>query len=269
MHPVITSTQNPKVKQAVALKKSRDRKREKRFLLEGWREFELAIHAGYEPESVFFNPEQIAAETFISIGITEQKLLPVSAGVFSKLAVREAGSRVVAVFKTLSHTLSELKLSENPLLLVVESIEKPGNLGALLRTADAAGVEAVIVCDPLVDFYNPNVIRSSIGTVFTCQLAAAESQIAVDWLKAQNIQILCTHLEAAQPYVTVDFTIPSAIVMGTEATGLSATWTQQSDANIIIPMHGAIDSLNVSVATAVVTFEAVRQRNQQMHFSPH
>lgn len=260
MHPLITSLQNPKVKQALTLEKSRERKKQQRFLLEGFREFQLALQAGYQPKTVFFDPNQIDPEELTNAGVAEQYMIPVNSAVFSKLAVRSETAQVVAVVPSGKHTLQDLKLFENPLVLVAEAVEKPGNLGALLRTAHAAGADALIICDPLTDFYNPNVIRSSVGTVFSCQTAAATSAETIQWLRDHHIQILCTHLQAAKPYTEADFAKPSAIVMGTEATGLSEQWAQQSDANIIIPMRGKIDSLNVSAAAAVVTFEAVRQR---------
>lgn len=260
MHPIITSFQNSKVKQALGLEKSRERKKQQRFLLEGFRELGLALKGGFIPTTVFFDPEQIDVPTLKDAGLNEQVLIPVQQNVFAKMAVRAETAQVVAVMPVRDNILQNLKLSEKPLILVVESVEKPGNLGALLRTADAAGLDAVIVCDPLVDFYNPNVIRSSVGTVFTCPVAAASSAETIAWLKNKGIKIYCTHLVAAKPYTLIDFTQPAAIVMGTEATGLSDQWPEQSDENIIIPMRGMIDSMNVSAAAAVVVFEAVRQR---------
>jgi TrmH family RNA methyltransferase len=143
---------------------------------------------------------------------------------------------------------------------VLESVEKPGNLGAILRTADAAGLDSVIICDPQTDFYNPNVIRSSIGCIFTNQVASATSDETLAWLKKNNITPYSTYLKASRPYHAVDFTKPSAIVMGTESTGLSDTWITPDQNPIIIPMQGRIDSMNVSTAAAVVVFEARRQR---------
>jgi TrmH family RNA methyltransferase len=146
------------------------------------------------------------------------------------------------------------------LILILESVEKPGNLGAMLRTADAAGIDAVICCESQTDFYNPNVIRSSIGTVFTTQIASASTVDTIQWLKEKEIKIYCTYLLAAMPYHKVDFRQRCAIVMGTESQGLTESWINHADANIIIPMQGKIDSLNVSTAAAVVVFEAKRQR---------
>jgi TrmH family RNA methyltransferase len=158
------------------------------------------------------------------------------------------------------HALENLALSKNPLLLILEAVEKPGNLGAVLRTADAAGIDAVIICDQLVDFYNPNVIRSSVGCVFTNQIASAPSEHAIEWLKKNKINVYCTYLKASKPYYEIDYTHPAAIVMGTESQGLSNKWIENAEANIIIPMRGKIDSMNVSTAAAVVIFEAARQR---------
>lgn len=261
MHPPISSTQNPKVKRALALEKSRERKKQQRFLIEGWREFRHAIEAGYTAESIFYNPEQLTEQSLLDVVGDPQLLLPVSEAVFAKLAYRESTAGVVAVMKSKSHQLSDLVLPEKALILVVEAVEKPGNLGALLRTADAANLDAVIICDPLVDFYNPNVVRSSVGTVFTRQLAAASSSETIAFLRDQGIKIFCTHLQAAVPYTEVDYSGRTAIVAGTEASGLSEIWPASATHNIIIPMRGEIDSMNVSTATAVVVFEAIRQRS--------
>jgi TrmH family RNA methyltransferase len=167
---------------------------------------------------------------------------------------------VVAIAEQKVHRLDMLRLTDSPLLLILEGVEKPGNLGAILRTADAAGVDAVIICDPQTDFYNPNVIRSSIGCVFTTQIASADSAETIQWLKQKNTAIYCTYLQASEPYQNVDYLAPCAIVMGTESTGLSDIWIKNSNKNIIIPMQGKIDSMNVSTAAAVVVFEARRQR---------
>lgn len=260
MHFKITSTQNPKVKSLLALEKPRERRKQGLFIIEGKKEIRMALDAGYKIGNLFFCDEIISPQELSSLGTDDKLLIPVSAEVFDKIAIRESSGGVLAVAEQKANKLSELKLSSNPLVLVLEAVEKPGNLGAILRTADAAGVDAVITCDPQTDFYNPNVIRSSIGCVFSTQIASATSAETIDWLKKRNIQIFCTYLRASQPYYSVDFTMPSAIVMGTEATGLSDLWVRSGNANIIIPMQGKIDSMNVSTATAVVVFEAKRQR---------
>lgn len=260
MHFKITSTQNPKVKSLLALEKPRERRKQQLFVIEGKKEIGLAQEAGYKIGNIFFCDEIISAEEVGKLFRDDKLLIPVSKDVFDKLAVRENSGGMIAVAEQKLHTLDQITLSNNPLVLVLESVEKPGNLGAILRTADASGVDAVIICDPQTDFYNPNVIRSSIGCIFTKQVAAATSEETINWLKKNNIQIYCTYLKASKLYHLTDYTQPAAIVMGTEATGLSDTWVKNSDANIIIPMQGKIDSMNVSTAAAVVVFEAKRQR---------
>lgn len=260
MHFKITSTQNPKVKSLMALEKPRERRKQQLFIIEGKKEIALAVEAGYKIGNIFFCDEITTLDEIPDQLKDDKLIITVSKEVFDKIAVRESTGGVIAVAEQKPHLLSLIKLRKNPLVLILESVEKPGNLGAILRTADAAAVDAVIICDPQTDFYNPNVIRSSVGCVFTNQLAAVTSEEAIDWLKKNKIGIYCTSLQAAKPYYEIDFTQPTAIVMGTEATGLSQIWTKNSDANIIIPMQGKIDSMNVSNATAVVVFEAMRQR---------
>lgn len=260
MHFKITSTQNPKVKNLLALEKPRERRKQQLFVIEGKKELSLALEAGYKIGNVFFCDEIIQPDEIGKDLIEDKLLIPVSKEVFDKIAVRENSGGVIAVAEMKVHSLSKITFSNNPFVLILEGVEKPGNLGAILRTADAAGVDAVIICDPQTDFYNPNVIRSSIGCIFTKQVAAATSEETIQWLKKNNIAILCTYLEASKPYHTIDYTKPSAIVMGTESTGLTEVWTKNADANIIIPMSGKIDSMNVSTAAAVVVFEAKRQR---------
>jgi RNA methyltransferase, TrmH family len=260
MNFIITSAQNPKIKNLLALEKPRERRKQKVFVIEGKKEIGLAVEAGYTITNLFFCEDIITAEEVRTLLHDGNLLISVSKGVFDKIAVRENSGGIIAVAEQKTHTLDQLNLSTNPLVLVLEGVEKPGNLGAILRTADASGVDAVIICDPQTDFYNPNVIRSSIGCVFTKQVAAASSEDTIAWLKKNGIAIYCTYLKASKPYHLIDYTNPSAIVMGTEATGLSDVWVQNSAANIIIPMQGKIDSMNVSTATAVVVFEAKRQR---------
>src|SRR5687767_12534809 len=260
MHPIITSAQNPKIKNIISLEKASERKAQNSFLIEGTKELTLAIEGGYKVQSVFFCPDIIDAEALQSIVSNDQLLIPVQQNVFNKIAYRESTGGVIAVAGQKQHSLDTLKLSLNPLVLVMESVEKPGNLGAVLRTADAAGIDAVIICDPKVDFYNPNVIRSSVGCIFTNQIASASSLETIAWLRKKGIAILCTYLKASKPYHEVDYTKSAAIIMGTESTGLSEHWINETTDNIIIPMQGKIDSMNVSTAAAVVIFEASRQR---------
>ncbi|MFZ6013368.1 MAG: TrmH family RNA methyltransferase [Bacteroidota bacterium] len=260
MHFTITSVQNPKVKNLLALEKPRERRKQCLFVIEGKKEIGMALDAGYKIGNLFFCAEIISPEELKSLGADQKQLIPVSKEVFDKIAVRENSGGILAVAEQKTHRLDQIKLSVNPLILVLESVEKPGNLGAILRTADAAGADAVIICDPQTDFYNPNVIRSSIGCVFTTPIASATSEETIAWLKKNNVAIYCTYLQASRPYHLIDYKKSSAIVMGTEATGLSDTWVKNATTNIIIPMAGKIDSMNVSTATAVVVFEARRQR---------
>lgn len=259
---LITSIQNPKIKNFLALEKSRERREQNLFTIEGMPEIQQACAAGYVIQHLFFCEEIVSEKNIISIQPEARQRTAVSAAVFQKMAVREnsGGAAAIAVQKV--HDLNSVKLSANPLLLVMESVEKPGNLGAVLRTADAVGADAVIVCDPLVDFYNPNVVRASVGGVFTNQLAKCTSQEAITWLKKNKIAVLCTYLQASKPYDEIDFTKSSAIVLGTESTGLSAIWREHSDQHIIIPMNGKLDSLNVSNTAAIIAFEARRQRKK-------
>jgi TrmH family RNA methyltransferase len=260
MHTLITSPQNPKVKSLLALEKPRERRKQGVFVIEGTKEIGLAYGAGYTIGSLFFCEELISASKVQELVGTSPMLIPVARDVFEKIAVRENSGGVVAVAEQKVHRLNDLQLSPSPFVLILEGVEKPGNLGAILRTADAAGVDAVIICDPQTDFYNPNVIRSSVGCVFTTQIASADSAETIQWLKEKNMAIYCTYLQASEPYQNIDYKVPCAIVMGTEATGLSDIWVKGASKNIIIPMQGKIDSMNVSTAAAVVVFEARRQR---------
>lgn len=260
VHQLITSNHNPKVKSLLALGKPRERKKQCLFIIEGRKEIRLALKAGYRVGNLFFCQDLIRFDELMELGLSEKALLPVTREVYDKIAVRENTGGVIAVAEQKTHLLDNLSLSDNPLLLVLESVEKPGNLGALLRTADAAGLDAVILCDPQTDLYNPNVIRSSIGCIFTMPVAVATSEETMDWLAGHHISFYGASLLASKPYYEQDFTQPSAIVMGTESKGLSDKWTRHSRGNIIIPMAGLADSMNVSTAAAVLVFEARRQR---------
>lgn len=261
MHQLITSHHNPKIKSLMALEKPRARRKQGLFVIEGKKEIRLALEAGYKIGNLFFCPEIIHVSELNALLEEEKLLIPVSKDVFDKIAVRENSGGIIAVATVKTHRLEDLNLSSTPLILVLEAVEKPGNLGAILRSCDAAGIDAVIVCDPSTDIYNPNVIRSSIGCVFTNQLALTTAEEAINWLQQKKIGIVCTYLNRESvPYHTVDYTTPTAIVLGTEATGLSDRWAGHSQSNVIIPMCGKIDSMNVSTATAVIVFEAKRQR---------
>lgn len=257
----ITSVQNKLVKELFQLReKSRLRKKTNTFLIEGQREISLAVKGSYEIEKIFFVPDLFSVEQLDELNITAERIA-ISDEVYSKLALRDSTEGVIALAKGKSISLNELKFDkENPLILIGESIEKPGNVGALLRTADAANIDAVIISEAKSDFYNPNVIRSSVGCVFTNNIVSTTNDELIPWLKEKGIKVFSAALSASKPYTEVDFKGPSAIVVGTEATGLSDKWLNASDQNIIIPMEGEIDSMNVSVSAAIILFEAKRQR---------
>lgn len=258
----ITSLQNPKVKNILLLQeKSRERKRQNLFIIEGEREIMLALEGGYLLNSLFICNEVKPLSQQLSALLS--KTVPtynISKQVFDKLAYRENSDGLLALAVPKDNRLSGIMLSKNPFIIILEAVEKPGNLGAILRSADAAQVDAVIICDPLCDVYNPNAIRSSVGCLFTTQVAAASSEEVLAWLKENGISAYAAELQASQWYHETDMMKACAIVMGTEADGLTEFWLKNADARIKIPMRGKIDSLNVSVSTAILTFEAMRQR---------
>ena len=269
----ITSAQNSKIKLLLELQeKSKTRKKEGLFVVEGRRELLHCIEAGYIPFAVFFCPEIISESDRAEIEQTIEKqnmakggkmplAIEVPQQLYDKVAYRGGTEGVIAEMYCKGLTLDSLKLKENPLIVVLESVEKPGNLGAVLRSADASGVDAVIVCDPLTDMYNPNLIRSSIGAIFTVPVATAKSDEAIAWLKDKGAKIYTAQLQNSEWYYDTDMKGATAIVMGTEATGLTNAWRNAADAHIKIPMLGRLDSLNVSVSAAILMYEAVRQRN--------
>ncbi len=299
---LITSAQNPKLKRLLALQeKSRLRREEGVFVVEGRREFEHCIAVGFEIDSIFICPE-ICDAAWLGIppegrntrgsiaggpsrrdgGVSPKGELPkgeypnlrrvnvfyLSKDVYAKVAYREGTEGIIAEVKVKSLKLEDLMLRENPLIMVLEGVEKPGNLGAVLRSADAAGADAVIVCDPLTDLYNPNLIRASIGAIFTVPTVACSSEEAIAFLKARGIRILTAQLQDSSVYYDVDMTCGTAIVMGTESTGLTPIWRKAADAHILIPMLGRLDSLNVSVSAAILLYEAVRQRQNILSGAP-
>ena len=257
----ITSIQNPFIKSLVLLQeKAKARKQSGTFLIEGQREITLAIKGGYEIETILFYPE-IFSEIEAKKSAPTAELIEINKEVFEKLAYRDTTEGVIGVSKSKNLLLSDLKLSENPLILIAESPEKPGNIGALLRTADAANMDAVIIANPKGDLFNPNIVRSSVGCLFTNQIATGTTSEIIAYLKQHNINFYSATLQNANPYHIQDYTLPTALVVGTEATGLSQEWRDQATQNIIIPMQGEIDSMNVSVAAAILIYEAKRQRH--------
>jgi len=257
----ITSAQNPYVKQLVQLQeKAKARRQSGTFLIEGQRELQLARKGGYEIETVLFVSELLSENEVRSLAGRQAELIEISREVYQKLAYRDTTEGVISVAKSKSLALNDLQLGANPLVLVAEATEKPGNLGALLRTADAAKLDAVIIADPKGDLYNPNIVRSSVGCLFTNQIATGTTEEVIAYLKANNISIYCATLQDSAYYHEQDYSTPTALVVGTEATGLTHPWRDASTQNIIIPMQGEIDSMNVSVAAAILIFEAKRQR---------
>lgn len=258
----ISSLQNPRIKNMVKLGKHKERYEQNLFIIEGARELSLALAGGYKINSVFVCPELFEKTDYPEVlnTISQQQVFEVSLPVFEKISYRTGSDGLLVLAEPKSHKLSDLTLSDNPFIIILEAVEKPGNLGAILRTADAAHADAVIVCDPATDIYNPNAIRSSVGCLFTVPVAVCTSQEAIDFLRLRSIKSFAAELTAASWYQDADFTTPSAIVMGTEADGLTPFWLDNADYRIKIPMRGKIDSLNVSVSAAVITFEAMRQR---------
>ena len=260
----ITSVQNPFIKSLVQLQeKAKVRKQTGTFLIEGKREIELALKGGYELETILFLPEIISEKQLNDLITKPLNVIEISKEVYQKLAYRDTTEGILAIAKTKSLALSGLKLSKNPLILVGESLEKPGNVGAILRTADAANIDAVIIANPKSDLYNPNIVRSSVGCLFTRQIAVGTTEEVIAYLKANNINIYSATLQDSTEYHTQNYSTPTALIVGTEATGLSEKWRTESTKNIIIPMQGEIDSMNVSVAAAILLFEAKRQRQFQ------
>ncbi len=255
---LISSAQNPKIKRLLALQqKSQERRKSGLFVVEGRREVERCLRNGYQLDTVFVCDELLGSECLSLSGVRTVSVSPI---IYNKVAYRGGTEGIIAVVVAKELSLAELQLPDSPLVVVLESVEKPGNLGAVLRSADAAGVDAVIVCDPLTDLYNPNLIRSSTGAFFSVPCVACTSAECIDFLRQRGIQILTAQLQDSSLYYDIDMRRATAIVMGTEATGLTEQWRRAADAHIRIPMLGCVDSLNVSVSAAVLMYEAVRQR---------
>ena len=263
----VTSAQNPKIKEALTLQeKSKFRREKGLFIVEGRRELEHCINAGFNVRTLFLCPDLTddtpAQDLIYNIERVNPQCLfiEIPAHLYNKLAYRGSTEGIIAEIEYKSISLEEIKFKKNPLIIVLESVEKPGNLGAILRSADASGADAVIICDPLTDIYNPNLIRSSIGAVFTTQVVAASSEDTIKWLSENGINIFTAQLQDSKWYYDTDMTLGTAIVMGTEAEGLSTLWREAATSHIKIPMLGKLDSLNVSVSAAILLYEAVKQR---------
>lgn len=255
---IISSTQNPRIKHLIALQqRSQQRRKEQLIVVEGARELNHCLKAGFRVKTVFYCPELFDINMLSSLNA---EIVEVTPQVYEKIAYRGSTEGVIAIAQPKHITLSDLELGLAPLIVVLEGVEKPGNIGAVLRSADAAQATAVVVCDPLTDLYNPNLIRSSIGAVFTVPCVACSSQECIKFLKENNIKILTAQLQDSELYYNTPMRGATAIVMGTESTGLTQHWRDAASAHIRIPMRGELDSLNVSVSAAILLFEAVRQR---------
>jgi TrmH family RNA methyltransferase len=255
----IISPQNPRIKHIVKLREDkRQRQKDGLILVEGFDELTLALRCGLIPHTLLTAPELASR----ALGIPHADAVTVSRAVFEKISHRENPDGWLGIFPTPKTSLEDLKLSEMPLVIVAESIEKPGNLGAILRTADAARVDAVLVCDPRVDLYSPNVIRASRGAVFAVPAVEADSASALAWLRSRTMRILAATPSAAMNYTEADLRAPLAVAVGAEDRGLTELWMKNADFKVKIPMMGMINSLNVSVAAALIVYESLRQRNQ-------
>lgn len=253
----ITSLQNPRVKHIVKLRDDkRQRRRDGLMIVEGYDEIQLALSAGHQPQVLFSAPELAARQ----IQVASAEHISVNRAVFEKISYRENPDGWLGVFPIPSVTFDDLKLSERPLVIVAESIEKPGNLGAIMRTADAAHIDAVLVCDPRVDGWNPNVVRASRGAVFSVPMIECDNPSALAWLRSQKIPVLAATPSAEVVYSNMNLREPIAIAVGTEDEGLTDFWISHADVQARIPMMGKVNSLNVSVSTALIVYEAIRQR---------
>jgi len=255
----ISSAKNPKVKFLLDLREKSSLRRETSlFVVEGRREIGHCAEAGYKIHTLY-----VCAEAGGSIFIEAPLVCKLSKEIYEKIALRGGTEGTVAIFGEKSLSLSDLNLSENPLIVVLEGVEKPGNIGAVLRSADACGADALLLCDCPTDLYNPNLIRASIGAVFTVPTVCCTSQEAISFLKGEGIKILSAQLQDSSPYYDTPMKEGVAIVMGTEATGLTEAWRKEADAHVMIPMKGKLDSLNVSVSAAILCYEALRQRDSK------
>ena len=261
----ITSAQNNGIKHLVRLRERREREKEKLTVLEGYRELTRADEYGMTLTEVWFSPELFLGENeyplLERLAAKGAKIFQVPPHLLTKVTYRDRPEGLIAVAKMLKHDLSSIPLRPNGLYLLAESIEKPGNLGSMLRSADAAGADGLIICDRQTDIYNPNVIRASTGALFSVPLAETDNESALKWLKENKILSIATTPHTEKCYTDIDMTGPVAIIMGTEQTGLTDFWLKNADVSAVIPMLGKIDSLNVATATTILLYEAARQRN--------
>jgi TrmH family RNA methyltransferase len=255
----ITSLQNEMIKKALGLREARSRREEGMTIIDGAREIKRAFEAGIILDQIFYVKGQ-QEDLLKQLSAKKIKSVQVSSQVMEKLAYGQRHEGIIAVIKTPFVSLKDLKLSKEPLMVVLESLEKPGNLGAVLRTCDGVGVEAVLVCDPQTDVYNPNVIRSSTGVVFSIPVVCASSSEISSYLNSRKIKICASAPMAQKLYTQANFRGAWALVLGSETQGLSDYWLRQADLTVKIPMNGLADSLNVSTSAAIILYEALRQR---------
>ena len=260
----LSSIQNPELKKLRLLfQKSRERKKQKRFVIEGEREIQKAIKGGYRLESVFMH--ESATDDFNSLLdlLKDTSKYWIQAGVFEKLSIRSGSEKIIAIAQNKSHELAGLKLDKTSIILIIEAPEKPGNIGALYRTAAASNMDAVIIANPKTDFYNPNSIRSSLGSLFLLPTAMAPSDEVIAFLKERKVSILTAAIDPnAMAYDQFHYPPPCALVMGTESTGLDQLWLEKTDQNLIIPMADEVDSLNLSVSAGILMYESQRKNNR-------
>ena len=263
---IITSLQNPRVKRTAKLRERRQRQKQGRFLIDGARELLRALEAGVELEEVFVCEGLLhgeAQEAWRQLNAAGVPAVQVTAAVFERLAFGERAEGLLGVAMSAHKRLEDLRLPEQPLVAVLEAIEKPGNVGAVLRSADAAGVSAVVLADGVTDLYNPNAIRASLGAIFTLPVCAATSSETLAWLQSRGLRIFAAWVDAEPLYTEVDYRGPAALVLGSEAQGLSPVWSGPEVTRVRLPMRGLVDSLNVSAAAAVLFYEALRQRSER------
>jgi len=264
---MITSPQNPYVKRAVRLRDHRLRRKENLIIIDGARELSRAIAAGMTLYEIFVCPELCRSEEARRL----LEILPSSGGqrldvsetVFAKLAFGQRTEGMVGIAAVPRRRLEDIVLPANPLVAVLDGVEKPGNIGAVLRSADGAGVSALVMADPRTDLFNPNAIRASLGTIFSLPVATAAPGDVLGWLRGLGLQILAARVEGSVAFSEVDYRPPTAIILGSEALGLDALWSGDDVRAIRLPMLGVADSLNVSAAAAVLFYEALRQRTAQ------
>jgi RNA methyltransferase, TrmH family len=262
----ISSLSNPNVKKVVKLRQRSHRDEMGLMIIEGYREITRALDNNYSPVELYYCKDYFTGKnenTLIQrcVGAKTQ-LFECTAAVFDKMAYRDRPEGLLAVAPQIRNSLDKLTIPKDSLVVVAESIEKPGNLGTILRSADAAGVNAVIVCDRCTDINNPNVVRASIGTLFSLPVVETTSDEAQAWLRKHGIQIVAATPHTDQLYTQADMTLPTAIILGTEQYGLSDSWLTEKHTKVRIPMLGQCDSLNVASAATILLFEAVRQRRR-------